>query len=75
MYMTTLINGGFETGDLTGWQTIGDASVQTSSFGSGPTQVTYQAVLTKDWVAYHTNGGASSISMHTIYRDLQPCCT
>lgn len=47
----TPLNGGFETGDLTGWQILGDASVQTSSFGSGPTQGLYQAVLTNDWLA------------------------
>jgi len=56
-----LINGGFETGDLTGWQIVGDASVQTSSFGSGPTQGAYQAVLTNDILAFHSVafGGAS----------------
>ena len=48
-----LINGGFESGDLTGWQVLGDASVQTSSFGSGPTQGTRQAVLTNDWVSFN----------------------
>jgi hypothetical protein len=51
----TITNGGFETGDFTGWQTIGDASIQTSSFGSGPTAGTYEAVLTNDIFAYANN--------------------
>src|SRR5215510_6991338 len=47
-----LTNGGFETGDFTGWQTLGDASIQGTSFGSGPTQGLYQAVLTNDSGAF-----------------------
>lgn len=38
-------NGGFETGDFTGWQTIGDALVVNSSFGIAPAQGTYQAFI------------------------------
>ena len=41
-----VINQGFETGDLTGWDTIGDVSVVDGSFGSGPTSGTFQALLT-----------------------------
>ena len=41
-----LINSGFETGDFTGWEAIGDVSIKTSSFGSGPTEGSYQALLT-----------------------------
>jgi len=51
---STIINGGFETGNLAGWQIIGDASIQTSSFGSGPTQGIYQAVLSNDRLSYET---------------------
>lgn len=47
-----MINGGFEIGDLTGWETLGDVSIQTSSFGSGPTDGSYQAVLTNDVLAF-----------------------
>lgn len=39
-------NGSFETGSLTGWNTIGSIEVQTASYGVTPTQGTYQAVLT-----------------------------
>ncbi len=36
---------GFETGDFTGWTTIGQTSVATATFGSGPTEGTFQALL------------------------------
>jgi hypothetical protein len=42
----TLNNGGFETGDFTGWSTIGDALVVSTSFGVTPTEGTYQALVT-----------------------------
>ncbi|GET37592.1 PEP-CTERM sorting domain-containing protein [Microseira wollei] len=41
----TIINGGFETGNFTGWTTTGNTSIQTSAFGSGPTEGTFQALL------------------------------
>lgn len=40
-----ILDGGFETGTFTNWQTFGTTSIQTSSFGSGPTEGTYQALL------------------------------
>src|SRR5207249_5015499 len=40
------INGGFETGNFTGWQTIGDALVVDSSIGTAPAGGTYQALIT-----------------------------
>ncbi len=40
-----VINQGFETGDFTGWDTIGATSVVDASFGSGPTNGTFQALL------------------------------
>jgi len=40
------INGGFESGDFTGWSRIGDVSIQTAEeFGSGPTQGSFEAFL------------------------------
>ena len=40
-----VINGSFEN-DFNNWNTIGDVSTQTSSFGSSPTQGTSQALIT-----------------------------
>ncbi len=42
-----LVNGGFETGDLTGWQAFEaeDVFVVDASFGSGPTEGIYEAAL------------------------------
>lgn len=41
----SIVNGGFEIGDFTDWQTIGDASIQKAEFGSGPTEGNYQALI------------------------------
>jgi hypothetical protein len=38
-------NGGFETGDFTGWETVGAALVVTSTVGSGPTEGTFEAII------------------------------
>ncbi len=43
--MAELANGGFESGTLSNWDVSGDVSIQQASFGSGPTQGTYQALL------------------------------
>ena len=43
-----VINGGFETGDLQGWNAIGTVTVSTTSFGSGPTQGSYEALITNN---------------------------
>ncbi len=40
-----VVNGGFETGDFTGWLTVGDANIATVAFGSGPTEGVFQALL------------------------------
>jgi filamentous hemagglutinin family protein len=37
---------GFETGDFTRWTTTGNARIETATFGSGPTEGTYQARIT-----------------------------
>jgi hypothetical protein len=44
-------NGSFETGNFTGWNTLGSTNVQTTVSGINPTQGTYQAVI--------SNGGSS----------------
>ena len=40
-----LVNSSFETGDFTNWETIGNTTIQTSSFGSDPTEGDFQALL------------------------------
>jgi hypothetical protein len=58
-----VINGGFETGDFGGWQTAGDASIQTASFSCDPTEGTRQAVLTD---ATYMTGGPVSNTIHPL---------
>jgi hypothetical protein len=41
----TLINGGFEIGDFTGWTRLGETRIETAGLGSGPTEGTFQALL------------------------------
>ncbi|MEC4819473.1 MAG: hypothetical protein SAK29_40315 [Scytonema sp. PMC 1069.18] len=41
-----LVNAGFETGNFIGWDTIGDASIQTAEFSSVPTEGNFQALIT-----------------------------
>jgi hypothetical protein len=38
-------NGGFESGDFTGWSTIGVTSIETAAYGAGPTEGSYQALV------------------------------
>lgn len=40
-----LLNGSFETSDFTNWSTIGNTSIETSSFGSEPTEGNFQALV------------------------------
>lgn len=40
-----IINGGFETGNFTGWTTTGNTSIKTPAYGSGPSEGTYQALV------------------------------
>ena len=41
-----ILNGGFETGDFTGWSTIGVTSIETAGFGTAPAEGTFQALMT-----------------------------
>ncbi|NEP59470.1 MAG: S8 family serine peptidase [Symploca sp. SIO2G7] len=41
-----IVNAGFETGDFTNWNIIGDISIETAAIGSNPTEGTYQALVT-----------------------------
>ncbi|MEQ8384127.1 MAG: S8 family serine peptidase [Coleofasciculus sp. A1-SPW-01] len=40
------LNFSFETGDFTDWNSIGDATIQTDTIGSTPTDGTFQALIT-----------------------------
>ena len=40
-----IVNDGFETGDFTGWSTIGKAEIKTADFGIKPAEGTYYAAL------------------------------
>jgi len=42
---SAITNGGFETGDFTGWSTIGVTSIETAAYGTGPTEGSYQALV------------------------------
>ncbi|MBD2562177.1 MULTISPECIES: hypothetical protein [Nostoc] len=41
----TLANSGFESGNFTGWTTLGSTSIETITFGSGSTEGNFQALL------------------------------
>jgi hypothetical protein len=41
----SIVNGGFEAGNFDGWETLGDTSIETAAFGSGPTEGDFQALL------------------------------
>ena len=45
-HASLITNGGFESGDFTGWSTIGDTLVVNSSFGVTPPGGTHQALIT-----------------------------
>jgi len=67
----SLINGGFENG-FTGFATIGDTSIVTSTFGSGPTQGTFEALLTTISPYQVPPGNAADVSILEPFLGLSP---
>jgi hypothetical protein len=57
------VNGGFETGNYSDWQTIGQTTVEGSGFGVTPVEGTYQAVLE---TLQDTLPGASGSDLETF---------
>lgn len=51
---------GFETGDFTDWTTTGNSRIETATFGSGPTEGTYQARITS------AGGSVSEANLETF---------
>ena len=45
-FFSNTSNGGFESGDFSSWNILGQTSIETAAFGSGPTEGTQQALLT-----------------------------
>ncbi|TBR57049.1 hypothetical protein B4U84_26860 [Westiellopsis prolifica IICB1] len=48
----TVINGGFENSDFTGWTTLGATSIETAAFNSGPSEGNSQALLSTGGVTF-----------------------
>ena len=60
------VNGGFESGDLTGWNTVGDVSVRGTILGVTPPEGSFQVLLTT-----RTGAGAVDIAMTEAAMGLQ----
>lgn len=60
-----VINPGFETGNLSGWDFIGDVSIVDSTFGSGPSEGAFQALLS-------TGGDSADIDNLEAFLGLAP---
>lgn len=48
IFLDGVLNAGFESGDFSGWDTIGLTSIETAAFGAGPDSGTFQAFLHAD---------------------------
>jgi len=57
-----LVNGGFETGDFTGWTTIGNASIQDATYGVTPAEGTFQALITTGDSSLSNGAGGTAVS-------------
>ena len=62
-------NGSFETGTFSGWQTIGDTSIETADFGITPSDGTFQALITN---GFSDSGGSVVESDLEAFLDLTP---
>ena len=67
-----ILNPSFESGDTSGWSTVGDVSVVDSSFGVTPTDGSFQILLTTNGSstsATETAMGLFSGTLQTIFND------
>ena len=65
----TIENGGFEFGTFRNFRTIGNTSIETADFGSGPSEGTFQALLTN---GVSDSGGSVVTSDIEEFLDLAP---
>lgn len=59
-YAASISNGSFEAGSFTGWSTIGNTRLETAEFGSGPTEGSYEALVT------NSSGSVSDSDLETF---------
>jgi hypothetical protein len=52
--VSVINNPSFETGDFTGWTTLGNDTIKTSAYGTGPTDGVYDALITGGGIAVAT---------------------
>jgi hypothetical protein len=57
------VNPGFESGDTSGWTTVGDASVVDSGFGVTPTEGSYQLLMTTGSGAVSPSAAETAMGM------------
>lgn len=55
-----VVNGGFETGNFSGWTTTGNTSIQTSVYGNDATEGTFQALLSNQGTTTGIEGSTTS---------------
>jgi hypothetical protein len=61
-----IVNGGFESGDLTSWSSIGNASVQDATYGVTPAQGTFQALLTTGDSSLSNGAGGTAVGAASL---------
>lgn len=50
---STLTNGSFETGDFSGWTTLGSTNIKTVAYGSNPPEGNFQSLLSTGGTAFN----------------------